>query len=206
MATTTASPEALEQKEGALAHVREERRKLGEQLPKLTAAAKTARVALERAQLGVFVARGTPGFEDDAAAQASVAKAQADLDAVCVQRDQVEERTALLDRAEAQLVAEVSRIKGALHLAHIERSKKALRERIDAKAPVLAALVQEITALRTLEGLTTWPQELGDALRSVLRKPEDRDPMPDRLSLAVRDGQGAADRIRAGATVVEVTP
>jgi chromosome segregation ATPase len=192
------SVEALQQKESALEHVRAERAKLEAVTPRLAAAVKTARTALDSAQLSVFVARGTPGFEDDAAAEASVKAAQADLDEVCTQHDAAQERLGVLERAEGQLQREIGEIRGKLHLAHMERAKAELRDRIADNAETFAAMIREVAALRMLEGVTTWPEELSAAL-------EKSTPNSSTQQL-VREGQALADRIRAGASVGEVMP
>lgn len=197
---------ALTQQKAALEFTRGERPKLVKKVEDLGKAKTIAARALERAQLNVYVAHGTPDRGDDAAAAAAVRIAKDDFESVCAQLDRAEESLAALDRAEKTLVAEIGRMEGAARMAHIERSKVELRKRIDAKAATLAALIAEIAAARTLAGVTSWPQEVHQALEEALRKPEDRDPMPNRLVLAIREGQGMADRIRAGATVEEVCP
>lgn len=202
--TNPATPETLKSKQTALELVRAERAKVAKQLPQLSAAVKTASERLEKAKLDVFVAKGTPGFEDDAAAEASVAKARKDLDALCTQRDAADDRLDFLGRAEKQLQGEVEKRQGALHLQHVARARKGLEARIAAKAPVLATLIAEIAALRSLDGRTTWPQELDSALEDALA-PEDRHArITQPLAAALRAGMAMADRVRAGAAVEEV--
>ncbi len=195
---TPATPEQLKAKQSALACVREEQSKLGPTIPSLKAAVRKASEVLDQAKLAGIVAKGTPGFEDDIAAERSAKKAQTLLDQACLALDGAEDRIEFLDRAEKQLVAEVGKLQGEIHLAHMERSKDELRKRIAANAPAFAEMVREIAALRLLENQSTWPEELAWAL-------EQSTPNTSMRGI-VKEGQDRADRIRAGATVAEVSP
>lgn len=195
---TAATPELLKAKKDALVRVREEQAKLGPSIPGLKAAAGRAREVLDQAKLAGIVAKGTPGFEDDAAAERSAKKAQELLDAACLALDNAEDRVEFLARAEKQLEGEVGKLQGELHLAHLERSKAELRERIEAGATAFAEMVRDIAALRLLDNQSTWPEELSKAL-------EQSTPHKN-VQAIVKEGQDRADRIRAGATVAEVSP
>lgn len=193
---TSATPEALKAKQDALARVNEEMAKLSPTIPMLQRKVAEARETLDQAKLAGIVAKGTPGFEDDAAAERSAKKAQALLDAACLALDNAEDRITFLGRAEKQLASDVDRMKAALHTAHLERSKAELLGKIEAQRAGFAEFLRLVAALRTLQGSTTWPQELHSVLEQSVPGLA--------LQVVIREGQDRTDRIRAGATVAEV--
>lgn len=186
------SSETLKAKEAALARVHTEQAKLDKLVPDLVRAKKTASARLDTAQLAVFVATGTPGFEDDRAVEASVAKEQAALDSVCEQLAAAEDRIKVLKRAEVQLHREIGETQGALLLAHIGRVKTALSARIEKSSVVFAEMVRDIATLRTLEGVTTWAADFDRVITETAKAD---------LPALIRNGQSRADRVRAGEEV-----
>lgn len=148
----TTSDTVLQQKEAALATVRERREALEAATPGLNGEAKAKAAQLDAAKLAVFTAKGTPGYEDDAAAARSVEAAQSALDAVLLARDAAEEQLGVLERAERQLIDEVGKLRAELTAARIEAAKTALATRIAQKAPALAEAVRDVVAFATVDG------------------------------------------------------
>lgn len=148
----TTSDSILQQKEVALAVVREKRAALEAAVPGLNAEAKAKAAQLDEAKLAVFTAAGTPGYEDDIAAAKSVEAAQSALDAALLARDAAEEQLGVLERAEKQLVAEAGKIQGEIVQARIAAGKAALAKRVAAAREPLAEAVRDVVAFATVDG------------------------------------------------------
>lgn len=188
----------LETTKAKLAEVHGELAELeGQRIPELKRGVAKAGERVQAAKLAEIVARGTPGFEDDIAAERSLTAAVGEQEKAFKELEVAEDRAATLVKAMNHLGKRIASLTENEHQEHMRRSIAEGEQLVEKGEEAVAEHLRNLVMLRTLRHQTTWPEELSRALEKSTRIKS--------VKQLIREGQARADRVKAGATIAEAS-